>query len=195
MSHIPCYIICDANYVLFYIRTSPSPPNAPVCSPTNTELAPNGPNPDLNSGNGESTDESSSDLGSTSDEDTGPVPAKRKLPVPHPQVGKRRKGMLQHVQELAAADRDTRLKMVEVRAREKTRRRIEREKLRCEAERVRLDFEARERERQRAHELQMLTMQLEIERIRAGQVTSHALAPPPSDCVIDPLLRNTRTQV
>ncbi|KAL7283096.1 hypothetical protein ACG7TL_002521 [Trametes sanguinea] len=94
---------------------------------------------------------------------------KRKSP-PAAQTGtstsKRRKNMLQHVQEIAAADREARLERMRLRLHAQHKYKVAKEKMRCDLERARLEHDARERDKQRAHELRVLEYQMELERIR-----------------------------
>ncbi|KAI0370449.1 hypothetical protein BV20DRAFT_1113176 [Pilatotrama ljubarskyi] len=83
-------------------------------------------------------------------------------------MSKRRKTMLQHVQELAAADREARLKQTRMHLYARHKYKLEKEKIRCDLERARLEHEARERDKQRAHELKLMEAQIELERIRRG---------------------------
>ncbi|OJT05812.1 hypothetical protein TRAPUB_11246 [Trametes pubescens] len=137
--------------------------------------------------------------GSDEVKDTGTK--KRKSPSTQPSASagptKCRKGMLQHVQEIAAADRSTRLKMTAMRLKAKCNYKVEKERLRHDIEMARLEHEARERDKQREHELKLLAGQLELEHLRVAASrpsqgpSQSGLAPPlVANWAIDPALQS-----
>ncbi|KAL7278381.1 hypothetical protein ACG7TL_008361 [Trametes sanguinea] len=106
-------------------------------------------------------------------------------------AAKRRKGMLQHVQEIASADRQARILVTKMRLRARNEYKLKKHQMQRDIEIARLEHEARERDKQRDHELKLLAGQIELERLRLAASQSQVpSASPPSvpDWAIDPAL-------
>lgn len=102
--------------------------------------------------------------------------------------GQKRKSMADAIQDVAAADRNTRIKIVEFKEREKTARVTARERIKrkglIDLEARRMEHDHREAVERHQHDLLMMDKQIELERIRAGLVSKEW-----PQAVIDPCLR------
>lgn len=110
-----------------------------------------------------------------------PAPLSVKAEPSAARAGQKRKSMADAIHETATADRNARIKMMEVKEKEKTARAETKETIKSRTlmtlEGQRMQHQREQAALDRAHALAVLDKQIELERLRAGVAPSSMIAP------------------